>query len=278
MKRRTTAILAAVTVMIVVTVALSACGSSSDGSSASTSASSTTTTVGPGADVVLTVEQALSATPGQVIAVRGFILATSEQTVLCSALAESYPPQAGGASLTVTGLDPEALVGLSSTAGQDGLAEVKWSDYWVTLTGVVNDGVLEVKATPRIVEASAGDVKIRFSPVSEPITSGDQVWWAFDVTNLGETPLELTFSSGQRGDVALTQNGVEKYRWSDGKAFTEAIEMVVVQPGASLPVVLNDMLAVAPGDYDVVAVVTASVEGSGEAASLPEIRTTLTVH
>jgi hypothetical protein len=275
---RTTTIFAAAALIIVLAATASACGTNDDGPGSTASSGSTTTTVGPGVNVVLTVEQALAAEPGQTINVRGFIVSTSEETVLCSALAESYPPQAAGPSVKVEGLDLDALVGLSTTAGQEGLAKVTWSDYWVTLTGVVTDGVLEVQATPRVIETSVGDLKIRFSPVSEPITSGDLVWWAFDVINTGKTPVDLTFSSGQRGDVALIQDDVEKYRWSDGKAFTEAIEMVTLQPGKYLPVVLNDTLALVPGDYDVVAVVTASVGGPGEATALPEILTTLTVH
>ena len=278
MKSRTTAILVVVTVLVVAAAALSACGSSGDDPSASTSPSSTGTTVGTDTNVVLTVEQALAAEPGQTINVQGFVVATAEQTVLCSALAESYPPQAGGASLTVEGLDLGTLVGLSTTAGQEGVAEVTWSDYWVTLTGVIKDDVLTVQATPRVITTSAADLVIRFSPVSEPITSGDTVWWAFDVTNAGETPVDLTFSSGQRGDVTLSQGEVEKYRWSDGKAFTEAIETVTLQPGMSVPVVLNDVLAVPPGDYDVTAMVTASVGESGAATALPGIQTTLTIH
>ncbi len=104
------------------------------------------------------------------------------------------------------------------------------------------------------------------------------MWWAFDVTNTGKTPVDLTFSSGQRGDVILSQGGVEKYRWSDGKAFTEAIETVTLEPGTSVPVVLNDALALPPGDYDVTAMVTASVGGSGAATALPGVQTTLTIH
>ena len=278
MKSRTTAILVVVTVLVFAAAALSACGSSGDNPSASTSPNSTGTTVGTKTNVVLTVEQALAAEPGQTINVQGFVVATAEQTVLCSALAESYPPQAGGASLTVEGLDLGTLVGLSTTAGQEGMAEVTWSDYWVTLTGVIKDGVLTVQATPRVIQTTSVDLVIRFSPVSEPITSGDTVWWAFDVTNAGNTPVDLTFSSGQRGDVTLSQGEVAKYRWSDGKAFTEAIETVTIQPGTSMPVVLNDVLALPPGDYDVTAVVTASVGESGAATALPEIQTTLTIH
>jgi hypothetical protein len=283
MKGLKTAILA-LAILVVLAALLAACGTSGDGSGSTTTVPASTTvapgstTTVPDGNVVLTIEQALAAGQGQKVNVTGFVVATAEKMILCSALAESYPPQPGGATLTLKGLDLSALVGLSSTAGQEGLAEVSWSDYWVVLTGVIEDGVLSVEGTPRVVETSASGLKIRFSPVSEPISSGDTVWWAFDVTSTGQTSVTLTFSSGQRGDVSLSQGGAEKYRWSNGKAFTEAIETVTLEPGQSMPVVLNDTLVAPPGEYDLTATVTASVGELGAGTALPGLETTLTIH
>jgi hypothetical protein len=169
MKGRTTAILA-VAMLVVPAAVLAACGTSGNGSGSATTAPASTTvapgstTTAPGGSVVLTVEQALAAEQGQLVNVTGFVMATVEKTILCSALAESYPPQPGGATLPLEGLDLNSLVGLSSTAGQEDLAEVTWSDYWVVLTGVVKDGVLTVEETPRVVDTAATGLKIRFSP------------------------------------------------------------------------------------------------------------------
>ena len=81
---------------------------------------------GGGAEEVLTIEQALAAEPGETIKVSGAIVATGSGTdadiVLTSVLLESYPPQAGGAILPVTGLDLESLVGLNSTIDQPDLS------------------------------------------------------------------------------------------------------------------------------------------------------------
>lgn len=241
-------------------------------------------TVGPGdgAETVLTIEEALAADPGQTVKVTGAVLAKGAgadmEVVLASAMLESYPPQAGGATLPLKGLDLESLVGLTSTADNPDLAQVTWSDYWVVLEGVIDDGVLEVQKTPRVVEVTSAEVRLRFSPVTEPLQSGEQLWWAFDVKNLGDTPLQLTFSSGQRADVILGQDGVEKYRWSADKVFTAAMETVTVEPGRALSIVLNDRLPVAPGNYDVVAVVTASVGPEGATTVLPDLKTTITVY
>jgi hypothetical protein len=242
------------------------------------SGSSPGTQAAAGSGVVLTVDEALVAEEGQDLDVQGAVLATGGQTVLASTLAESLPPQAVGATLPLQGLDLKSLVGLSTTAGQSGVAEATWSDYSLTLHGVIRKGVMHVQGTPRVVEDSSDSVVLRFSPVSEPIASGDQVWWAMDVTNAGTTPINVVFSSGQRGDVVLSQGDVAKYAWSDGKTFTQAVETVTLQPGKSLPVVLSDPLTLPPGQYDVAAQVTALAGPAGSEAPLPDIVTTLTIH
>lgn len=254
-------------VLLVISLSLAGCGSDEPSN---------------GAGAVLTIEQALASEPGETIKVSGAIVATGSgadrEIVLASALLESYPPQAGGAILPVTGLDLESLVGLSSTEDQPDLAPVTWSDYQVVLGGVMKDGVLEVQSTPQVVEATSGDVQVRFSPVTEPLTAGTTVWWAFDVQNNGSEPVVLTFSSGQRADIVLSQDGEEKYRWSADKAFTEAIETFTGAPGQIFPIVLNDEFGVAPGNYDLVATVTATVGPEGTAQPLPELTMTVTVY
>ena len=139
------------------------------------------------------------------------------------------------------------------------------------------NGVLEVQAAPRTVETTFGDVHVRFSPVSEPLTTGSTVWWAFDLENTGTEPLDLTFSSGQRADVVLSRDGVEEYRWSADKAFTEAIETVTIAPGEVLPIVMNDVFGAAPGDYELAAAVTAVVDGEGTGQPLPTLAMVVTV-
>jgi hypothetical protein len=274
MKRRTIRIVTVLCLLSVASVGLVACGAAAPGDG------STTISADSGGDsvAVLTIEQALAAGPGRLVRVTGAVVATETDVILASVLRESYPPQAAGATLRVKGLDLSSLVGLSSTADQPDLAQVSWSDYWGVLQGVINDGVLEVRKTPPVVETTSADARVRFSPVTEPLGAGDPVWWAFDVTNLGEKPLDLTFSSGQRGEVVLSQDGVEKYRWSAGKAFTEAIETVTLQPGKGLSVVLNDTLQVEPGDYELTATVTAAVGLDGGTTALPALTTSVRVH
>lgn len=74
------------------------------------------------------------------VAVTGFIVAVDGEIRLCEALAESFPPQCGEASIPVTSLDqvdPDDL----KTEGA-----VTWTDYQVTIFGEMVDGTLV--ATP----------------------------------------------------------------------------------------------------------------------------------
>lgn len=228
-------------------------------------------------DTILSIDQALAAQPGQAVRVQGMLIATGTQTLLASALLESYPPQAGGSTLALEGLDLEALVGLSSTVERPDLARVTWSDYPVVLEGKIDDGVLEVEKTPLLVEASTAEAKVRFSPAADPLMVNSTVWWVFDVKNLTAEPLELTFPTGQMGEIVFSREGVELYRWSEGRSFIQAVTVDTLQPGRSRAIVLNDRLTLAPGDYDVTAKVTAFIGPEGSSASLPEIATIVTV-
>jgi hypothetical protein len=230
-----------------------------------------------GADAVLTIEEALVAEDGQAVRVEGALLFTETRTVLASAMLESYPPQAGGAVIPVEGLDPASVVGLNSTAPQPDLAQVSWTDYRVVLEGVVEDGVLKVSEPPPAVEASAGGLRVRFCPPGEASASGDTVWWVFDVTNTGSSPVDLTFASGQTGEVVLSRDGIEEYRWSDGKVFTQAVSTLTLGSGQTVVYQFNDVVGVAAGEYELTATVTATVGQEGSATVLPVVRTTLRV-
>lgn len=94
--------------------------------------------VGPG----ISVAEALQSTLAGPLLVNGFVVTTADDTVyLAEALAESLPPQPGGATLIVEGLDLDVLDGLTSAQG------ITWSDQPVQILGDVADGVLTVSAT-----------------------------------------------------------------------------------------------------------------------------------
>jgi hypothetical protein len=70
--------------------------------------------------------------------VNGNLLALGDEVRLCGALAESFPPQCGGASIIVKELDLEEVDGLTTEG------EVTWSDRPIRVVGYLDDGVLTV--------------------------------------------------------------------------------------------------------------------------------------
>lgn len=90
----------------------------------------------------LTVSEALVTDATGVLAVQGFIVDDGTTARFCEALAESFPPQCGGATIEVTGyettIDPDDL-----TTDQG----VTWTDFSVVLFGDLVDGTLIVDPT-----------------------------------------------------------------------------------------------------------------------------------
>ena len=70
--------------------------------------------------------------------VEGLLVHRDGVTLLCELLAESYPPQCGGSSVRVEGLDLDSIAGLQTAEG------VTWSNEVVRLTGRLRDGALNV--------------------------------------------------------------------------------------------------------------------------------------
>lgn len=60
------------------------------------------------------------------------------------------------------------------------------------------------------------------------------VAFAFSVENTGTKPVELTFRSGKRADVVVSEDGVEVWRWSRGRLFTQALRTEALAPGESV--------------------------------------------
>jgi hypothetical protein len=108
---------------------LAACGGGGDADGTVPAAVS-----GPG----ISIEEALERGSDEPVLVNGNLLVLDGRPRLCSALAESFPPQCSGAALLVTGLSLSGLDGLNSEAG------VTWIDRPIKLLGVVSHGVLTV--------------------------------------------------------------------------------------------------------------------------------------
>ncbi|HYI67780.1 MAG TPA: hypothetical protein VEW95_12735 [Candidatus Limnocylindrales bacterium] len=118
------------TSLTLLVVLLGACASTGD-------APSTDGSIGPGVDVdgILTIapgtaggpgigiEEAIGNGGGEPLLVNGALLIDPEgRVLLCEALAESFPPQCGGARLEVRGLDLDSLPDLQEGNG------VRWAE------------------------------------------------------------------------------------------------------------------------------------------------------
>ena len=89
----------------------------------------------------LTVSEALVSDIGGVIAVQGFLFDDGAGPMLCETLAESFPPQCGGESLSVSGHEEAVDVPIVTEQG------VMWTDQSLVLFGEIVDGALAVDPT-----------------------------------------------------------------------------------------------------------------------------------
>ena len=86
----------------------------------------------------ISIDEALASDSTEPLLVSGNLLAVGDEVKLCYALAESFPPQCGGASLMVDGLDLATVEGLVTEG------DVSWTDRPVELRGVVSNETLTV--------------------------------------------------------------------------------------------------------------------------------------
>ncbi|WP_246938637.1 BsuPI-related putative proteinase inhibitor [Bacillus pinisoli] len=97
----------------------------------------------------------------------------------------------------------------------------------------------------------------------------ENVGFTMNFKNNADEPVEFTFSSGQKFEVVVKdQSGQEVYRFSKGKMFTMALEMLKLKAGES--VTYKDVweykkegVTLEPGEYQVVASVI-PIEMNGE--------------
>ena len=88
----------------------------------------------------VSIEAAVDA-EGEVV-VSGYLFVLDDSTVvLAELIAESFPPQPGGATITVEGLDLNSLDLEEAPEGSE-LATTEWSSEPVTLTGSMGSGIL----------------------------------------------------------------------------------------------------------------------------------------
>ena len=95
----------------------------------------------------LTIDEALASDATGIVAVRGYLFDDGTGLRLCSVLAESFPPQCGGALLTVEGFDLDRMIEVPEyeLVQVENSGGVTWSDGRVTLFGEVVNGNLVIQ-------------------------------------------------------------------------------------------------------------------------------------
>ena len=123
---------------------VSACGGTDEGAARDERREGPASAV-PAPGGAVTVSQALGSKSDDILLVAGSLVVEGDEARLCEALAESYPPQCGGASIAVDGLPAEEREKLMKI--DDG--RVEWSEGEVRLLGRVREGVLVVEPAAR---------------------------------------------------------------------------------------------------------------------------------
>ena len=121
----------AATLVAVLTVILVACS----GTGSSPSAAAPSPSAPPASPSAVTLDALLS-TPadhdGQVVTVKGTLIASETEAELCDIVMESYPPQCGP-SIRLTGTVPEGVVDQLDQTTEPDLAQAMWG--FVEITG-----------------------------------------------------------------------------------------------------------------------------------------------
>jgi hypothetical protein len=73
-------------------------------------------------------------------------------------------------------------------------------------------------------------------PATLSATAGASVSLTLTVSNPTSSPVDVTYASGQRYDFAVTDSttGLEVWRWSRGKGFTQAVGTETIPAGGSV--------------------------------------------
>ena len=119
-------------------LALTACGGSDD---VEPQPAQPPATAGIGMGPGISIDEAIASDLDGALLVNGNLLAQGEEIRFCSALAESFPPQCGGSSLRVEGLNLDEVDGLLREG------EVAWTDRPIQLLGDVEGDTLVVSTT-----------------------------------------------------------------------------------------------------------------------------------
>jgi hypothetical protein len=90
-----------------------------------------------------------------------------------------------------------------------------------------------------------------------PLRPGADAEWELRLRNDGPEPVRLTFPTSQLGDVVLRRDGVERWRWSEGRMFLQVLAERELAPAEEWSFSLEGAPEVEPGRYEATATVCA---------------------
>ena len=186
---------------------------------------------------------------GSAVLTQGLLI-VAQDTQLCEFLLESFPPQCGGGSVVISGLETDDVVALQAPTDAGGIA---WTTYPLAVSGTVDAGIVtDAEVAGAIYQEEGNGMRIRLQGVQTPffpqqLRSDETIWWAIDLTNLTDGVIPLTFASAQVAEVTISDGNTELYRWSDGKTFAQEIREIGFASGQTSGAMLNDAFMVTPG-------------------------------
>lgn len=98
------------------------------------------------------------------------------------------------------------------------------------------------------------DSSLRVEP--DPVTRGDSIRIALQVTNRADTVVTLEFTTAQRFDAAIRRDGSEVSRWSTERMFTQVLGAETYSPDEARTLGADMVAPGEPGNYTLVGWVT----------------------
>ena len=121
--------------------------------------------------------------------------------------------------------------------------------------------------------ADLADLTVRVAPTRTTYAAGEPITLTLAVKNPTDLAVTLRFATGQRYDFVIeSAAGVEVWRWSADRAFTQVLGEQTVPPGWELDYNETFTGRLAAGTYRVRGLVTAvgeSLEASAEVVVRP---------
>lgn len=108
---------------------------------------------------------------------------------------------------------------------------VRFIGWMPGLVAAVVLGVMSTAVAAPSASGMVGTVRVELSIDKAIYTVGEPIAVTLTLTNVGNEPATFQFNTGQIYDFVVARSGVIVWRWSQGKAFTQALTVLTLRPG-----------------------------------------------